>query len=139
MFTACNTARCERLDYVNSDTIPDQSMSMREILNRFVKGLPLDSVARQVYYDGEDDFDKDDPTLRPDFDLADASQIKRDIEQNVVKDINERKAKAKAKAEATEKELEELRAIKKAGSAKAGDEQDPAKRGSGAEEPSGSM
>lgn len=134
MFTARCSARGENLDYENSDTIPDQSMSMREILNRFVKGLPLDSVSRSTYYDGEDDFDSDDPTLRSDFDLADASEMKRNIENSLLEEFTKRKAKAKAKAEATEKELDELRAIKKAGSANAGDDGKPAQRSSEADE-----
>lgn len=37
-----------------SMTIPDQTMSMREILQRFARGLPVD--VKVPIYDGEDDY-----------------------------------------------------------------------------------
>lgn len=37
-----------------SETIPDQSMTMREILNRFARGLPISGGKVPVYDDSED-------------------------------------------------------------------------------------
>lgn len=60
-------------------TVPDQSLTIEEILKRFVVGESL-PIGKNVYHDGEDpDFNDYDPTLDPNFDLADATQIKMQI------------------------------------------------------------
>ena len=54
-----------------SETIPDQSYSIEEIITRFTGGI-MPTVNNRVFYDDEPDFDSIDPTMRPDYDLVDA-------------------------------------------------------------------
>ena len=54
-----------------SQTIPDQSYSIEEIITRFTGGI-MPTVDHRVFYDDDPDFDSVDPTMRPDYDLVDA-------------------------------------------------------------------
>ena len=54
-----------------SETIPDQSYSIQEIITRFTGGI-MPTVNNRVFYDDDPDFDSIDPTMRPDYDLVDA-------------------------------------------------------------------
>lgn len=54
-----------------SETIPDQSYSIEEIITRFTGGI-MPTVNNRVFYDDDPDFDSVDPTMRPDYDLVDA-------------------------------------------------------------------
>lgn len=54
-----------------SETIPDQSYSIAEIITRFTGGI-MPTVNNRVFYDDDPDFDSIDPTMRPDYDLVDA-------------------------------------------------------------------
>lgn len=51
------------------NTIPNQSLSVPDILEKFRNGT-LGNIAKQVYYD-EDLYD---PTLEPDYDIIDAER-----------------------------------------------------------------
>ena len=63
-----------------SETIQGQSLTVTEVLTRFSRGT-LPNIQFPTYYDGEDpDFDADDPTLRPDFDLSDTDNIQEYID-----------------------------------------------------------
>ena len=64
---------------MKSVTVPNQSMSIREIIQRFSLGQSV-SGAREVYYDDEEDFDNVDPTLDPNFDLSDYTRLKEETE-----------------------------------------------------------
>lgn len=55
----------------DSETIPDQSYSIEEIITRFTGGI-MPTVNNRVFYDDDPDFDSIDPTMRPDYDLVDA-------------------------------------------------------------------
>lgn len=77
-----------------SKTIPDQSMSVREIMDRYARGLPLDGEKVPVYH-GEDE-------LIPDYDnmdLAERQAFKEAIAADLIvlkeKIIAEREEKAK--------------------------------------------
>lgn len=61
-------------------TVPEQSMSLKEIIERYVKGQQLD-VGKNVYYDDPDDFDSV-MDIPPDFDLSDAELIFNEIAEN---------------------------------------------------------
>lgn len=80
-----------------SETIPDQTMSMREILTRYAKGLPIDGAKTPLWEDGEG-FAKDPDTL----DLAEreelATQAREELQQ-----INERIKASQAKRDAKNK------------------------------------
>lgn len=87
-----------------SRTIPNQAMSLREILNRYQRGILPER--QPIYFDDdilEGDFEQIDPTLDPAFDLADASQIQAEIVQHKTKADEIRKEHAsdslKAKAD----------------------------------------
>jgi hypothetical protein len=54
-----------------SETIPDQSYSIEEIISRFTGGI-MPTVNNRIFYDDDPDFDSIDPTMRPDYDLVDA-------------------------------------------------------------------
>jgi len=61
-----------------SMTVPNQALSIRDIIQRFTLGNPV-SGGRSVYFD---DIEEVDETLRPDFDLSDVSRIKNEILNN---------------------------------------------------------
>ena len=94
------------IDYKTDLTVPNQSLSVNDILTNFTRGVGMQSVARSVYYDGIDDFDSDDDTLRPDFDLSDVSSASEEI-NNALKAESERKARKKIKEEETDDEIED--------------------------------
>lgn len=66
-----------------SETVPDQSLSVREILIRFTRGLPPPGIARPAVYDDEGDnenfFDVD-PIMRQDMDISDVDTYKDEYE-----------------------------------------------------------
>lgn len=95
-------------------TIPDQSLTIREIVERFVMGEPT-LGQRAVHYDEVEDFDNIDPTLDPAFDLADVSTISSEIEEAKAN----RKAKAQAAKAAAERSEAEANAAKAEADAKA--------------------
>ena len=81
--------------YPPSLTIPDQSLTIREIIDRFSRGQDL-NVMHSVYYDGEEgevDFDHIDPTLDPAYDLSDVTADLQRIEENNLrlKDLTEKR------------------------------------------------
>jgi len=91
-----------------SQTIPDQSMTLRELLVRYAKGLPLEGK-RIPIWEGEEGFDIDPQTL----DLAEIEELKEKAEQEL-KDIGERikqevkeKTKKKTKTEDNKDENEQ--------------------------------
>lgn len=82
-----------------SETVPDQSMPVREIMRRFASGLPLGGVKVPVY-DGEEDL-PDHRTL----DLADIQEIKENNAQRISemqRDLQKQKAAKAAKKAARE-------------------------------------
>lgn len=68
------------INELESETIQGQSLTVTEVLIRFSRGT-LPNIQFPTYFDGEDpDFDADDPTLRPDFDLSDTDNIQEYID-----------------------------------------------------------
>lgn len=68
------------INEMESETIQGQALTVTEVLIRFSRGT-LPDIKFPTYYDGEDpDFDADDPTLRPDFDLSDTDNIQEYID-----------------------------------------------------------
>lgn len=84
-----------------SMTVPDQTMPIREILDRYARGLPLDNLKTPVYNGEDDDF----PDLSK-MDLADREQYIMDRQQEL-KEINERLSLEKNKMEAEKKKEQE--------------------------------
>lgn len=75
-----------------SMTIPDQSMSVKEIMDRYTRGLPIDGQKVPVYTGGDDDM-PDPRTL----DLAERQQLAEDAqnELDAIKERNKPKPKPK--------------------------------------------
>jgi hypothetical protein len=67
-----------------SKTVPDQSMTLRELLVRYAKGLPLEGQKTPIW-EGEEGFDVDPQKL----DLAEIEELREKAEQEL-KDINNR-------------------------------------------------
>ena len=67
-----------------SKTVPDQSMTLRELLIRYAKGLPLEG-AKTPIWEGEEGFDVDPEKL----DLADREELAEKAREEL-KAINER-------------------------------------------------
>lgn len=66
-------------DFGESLTVPDQAMTIKEILRR--SALGQSTSVHSVYYDPEGT-EEPDETLRPDFDLSDVSRIQDEIKEN---------------------------------------------------------
>lgn len=76
-------------------TIPDQSMTLRELLVRYAKGLPLEG-AKTPIWDGEEGFDTDPERL----DLAEREELAekareelKAISERVKDEVEKKKAK----------------------------------------------
>lgn len=63
----------EKANTAPTETVPDQSYTIRDIINRFTGGI-LPNIQRNVSFDEDPTFDSDDITRRPDFDLVDATE-----------------------------------------------------------------
>lgn len=69
-----------------SETVPGMSMSILEIIRRCASGTNP-AIERPIFYDGNSEdlnYDMVDPTSRPDFDLLDADEIEREIENRKI-------------------------------------------------------
>lgn len=64
-----------------SETIPDETLTIEELISRTQRGIPLQSMVnvRTPHYHDSDSFDDVDPTMDPNFDLADMSEIAEEI------------------------------------------------------------
>ena len=73
----------ERSNEKESETIQGQSLTVTEVLIRYSWYVP--DIQFPTYYDEIEDFDADDPTLRPDFDLSDTDNIQEYIDYLSIK------------------------------------------------------
>lgn len=71
-------------NFGESKTVPDQSMTLRELLIRYAKGLPLEG-AKTPIWEGEEGFDVDPEKL----DLAEREELAEKAREEL-KAINER-------------------------------------------------
>lgn len=69
-----------------SETVPDETMSIREILERYARGLPLNGMRVPLYKKDPDFDDLPDPAT---MDLADRQALQEMIEQEL-EDLKER-------------------------------------------------
>lgn len=81
-----HTAHAGEINDQPSETIPDESMSIREILARFAQGLSVGG-GRTPIYDEDDDF--------PDPRTLDLAEI-QDLRERYEAELADRKAKAEA-------------------------------------------
>lgn len=92
--------------FSESQTVPDQSMSMKDMLARFVRGLPLPR-AKTPIYDGDVDM--------PDFsqmDLVDVQEMleKHKAQLTEIRSKRDKKAKNAAESKLREKLTAEIKA-----------------------------
>lgn len=73
----------EDIDYCTDLTVPDQSLTIHDILKRSGLGSMIPDISRQVYYDGEDNFDIKDPRYAPDFGLVEAEQFAEELSETI--------------------------------------------------------
>lgn len=97
-----------KIDYKTrrkSVVVPDQSLSIKEIVSRYVRGVPADVIRREAVYVDQNDFDLE-KLSRMDFaEKAEiASQLKTEAER-ITSEYNERVTTAKE--EQAKKESEE--------------------------------
>jgi len=74
-----------------SKTIPDQTMSVQEIMDRFARGLPIDGAKLAIYHGEEDDM--------PDLERMDLSE-KHELLEAARKEVEEQRKKLNRMAEA---------------------------------------
>lgn len=96
-----------------SMTVPDQSMTVKEILTRFASGIPVTNIMNIPVYNGEEDiWDGRDPKSLDVVELNDTLRAKIQATQEeikrVEKDVAERTAAAaKIKSDREAKEIQE--------------------------------
>ena len=89
-----------------TETVEGQSLPVNEILIRFQRGTLDMPIAKQIYYDNVDDFVTD-PTEASDFDLADATML-RDNLNNAIAIKKAEAERQKAEAERQKAEAQEI-------------------------------
>lgn len=62
-----------------SMTVPDESLTIKEILERFRRGQPLSIHTRDVLYDPESNFDSQDLEEVSRMDITDRSQLAQEL------------------------------------------------------------
>jgi hypothetical protein len=86
-----------------SMTIPDQTMSLRELITRYAKGLPLEG-AKTPIWEGEEGFDVNPETL----DLAEREELAEKAREEL-KSIENRIKEAKKKKTEQFQNVEEIK------------------------------
>lgn len=77
------------INLLPSMTVPDMSLTIPEIIDRYTRGLPLSlNTLPAVGYD-DPDFDDIDPTRDPAFDLNDAKRLSLEIQEKINKPKNQ--------------------------------------------------
>lgn len=73
----------------SSETIPDQSFTVKEILERFSSAMPPTGIIRNVAYDDDPESDMDDdyisPDSQPSLDLTDLQDYKKQYSDGIRK------------------------------------------------------
>lgn len=97
-----------------SKTIPDQSMSIQEIVRRFVRGIPVDIVEKKPVYVDQNDHDLE-KLSRMDFGekaeyaaalKLDAERLKAELDERQAEHAEREASEAKLKAEKAQAELD---------------------------------
>lgn len=91
-----------------SATVPDQTMSLRELISRYARGLPINGVKIPVYDENPEDDNLPDPATldlaeREELALQYAEELQELKERHKLKRKAEIDAKAKADKEAADK------------------------------------
>lgn len=86
-----------------SKTIPGDSYTIRELMEKFARGQ-IPPIAKQTYFDDPEDFDEIDPTKDPSFDLSDATQMRESLDEG----FRSKKAQKQASRELAKSSAEML-------------------------------
>lgn len=90
-------------------TVPDQSLTVRELLERFTTGLLTpQSVWHEDIGDDISDLDNPNPVYRPDFDLTDRDAIRAAGEAAAQEYVEQQQMNQRKKAASTIEEKKEL-------------------------------
>lgn len=82
-----------------SRTIPDQSLSIQEIVKRYVKGVPVDVTKREAVFVDQNEHDLE-KLSRMDFgEKAEYARMLAEQAQRLANDLNEYQAQRKASEE----------------------------------------
>lgn len=100
-----------------SRTVPDQSLSIQEIVKRFVRGIPVDVVQREAVYSDQNDHDLE-KLSRMDFgEKAEYARQLSEQAEGLANEIQERQAEHVEREATLAKEKAERIAKKKASKA----------------------
>lgn len=102
-----------------SMTVPDQTMTLKEILDRYAKGLPVNGNNAVPLYDEEDTL----PDMRT-LDLSERAELAEQFAEELHEIKSKDEKRKKQQEENDKKELEEYRKQKRA-SADKGDKAQP--------------
>ena len=97
-----DSIRFEKVSRLPSETVPEQALTLRQIVSRFKQGVPVPT--RRSYHDSDlleknVEFEDYDVTESPGFDLADASEMASNLTEEIEQQrivVAERKKKADA-------------------------------------------
>lgn len=87
-----------RLNTQPSEAIPDQTMSMREIMERYAKGAPLTNVKTPVYFGEDEEY----PDVKK-MDLVEIQEMKERAQESIESIKKSLDYQAKQRNEAKEK------------------------------------
>lgn len=105
--------RCEKTILEPDMTVPNQTMSLRQIVDRFRAGQQI-PIGKNIYYDGNPTFDDFNPIEDREFDLVDYSEKLEEIKQ---RRKTEQNAKQKADASQPDQQGEKLTPVEVTGEA----------------------
>lgn len=105
----------EKVSDLDSMTVPNEAMSLREIIERFTKGAPVPSIAREGVFN-QGDFDDQDLEKVPGLDLVEKSEFtaavtekRKQLEEEIKRDKAEKDKRAAELAKEDQELREELR------------------------------
>lgn len=104
----CGQASYEKVSEKPSLTAPDMSYTVRQLLERFTTGIAPE-VQRNGVYDENANHDNYDVTRDGDFDLADATAMKIELEARHNKRMEELSKLEKLKADAKKKQMQKFK------------------------------
>lgn len=102
-FNSMQFPKDHEISFLPSNTIPDRSMSVREILDRYARGLPITGKKVPIY-----DEQNDLPDHRS-LDLIDLAEMREEVKEKIADISDKQKKKQQA---AHDKEVEEAAAKK---------------------------
>lgn len=91
------------LNYLPSQTIPDQSLTVKEVIERYTRGIPFEQGKTPLYMDEEDSEEMD---LMPDLKKLDLAEIE-ELREAVRNEIEEHRKKHNEKVLAARKKKHE--------------------------------